>query len=224
MAIREWPESERPRERLEALGASALSDSELLAVLLRSGSAGRSAVSLARALLHRFGSLRGLLAAMPSDLVKERGIGPARVCELQALAEIARRAEVEPLVRGAVIGDPESLRRWLRLRLRDLKHEIFAVLLLDARHQVIRFQTLFRGTLDGASVHPREVVRAALSDGAAAVIVVHNHPSGVAEPSRADVRITARLKAGLELVDVRLLDHLVVGDQVVISLAERGLL
>ena len=224
MAIREWPKSERPRERLESLGASALSDSELLAVLLRSGAAGRSAVGLARALLRRFGSLRGLLAAMPSDLAKEHGIGPARVCELQALAELARRAEVEPPARGAVIGDPETLRRWLRLRLRDLKHEIFAVLLLDARHQVIRFQTLFRGTLDGASVHPREVVRAALSDGAAAVIVVHNHPSGVPEPSRADVRITARLKAGLELVDVRLLDHLVVGDQAVISLAERGLL
>ena len=224
MAIHQWPESERPRERLEAQGASALSDAELLAVWLRTGAAGRSAVNLARALLRRFGSLRGLLAAVPSELAKEHGIGPARICELQALAELTRRAAAEPLARGAVIGDPESLRRWLRLRLRDLKHEIFAVLLLDARHQVIRFHTLFRGTVDGASVHPREVVRAALADGAAAVILVHNHPSGVAEPSRADVRITARLKAGLELVDVRLLDHLVVGDRVVTSLAERGLL
>lgn len=224
MAIHEWPESERSRERLASLGASALSDSELLAVLLRTGAAGRSALALARALLHRFGSLRGLLVAVPSELARERGIGPARVCELQALAELARRAQAEPLVRGAVIGDPESLRRWLRMRLRDLKHEIFAILLLDARHRVIRFHTLFRGTVDGASVHPREVVRAALGDGAAAVILVHNHPSGVAEPSRADVRITARLKAGLELVDVRLLDHLVVGDREVTSLAERGLL
>jgi len=224
VAIHQWPESERPRERLETQGASALSDAELLAVWLRTGAAGRSAVNLARALLRRFGSLRGLLAAVPSELAKEHGIGPARICELQALAELTRRAAAEPLARGAVIGDPESLSRWLRLRLRDLKHEIFAVLLLGARHQVIRFHTLFRGTVDGASVQPREVVRAALADGAAAVILVHNHPSGVAEPSRADVRITARLKAGLELVDVRLLDHLVVGDRVVTSLAERGLL
>ena len=133
---------------------------------------------------------------MPSELAKEHGIGPARVCELQALAELARRAEVGS-ARGAVIGDPETLRRWLRLRLRDLKHEIFAVLLLDARHQVIRFQTLFQGTRWGERPPPK--LRAALSDGAAAVIVVHNHPSGVPEPSRADVRITARLKAAWNL-------------------------
>lgn len=224
MRIRDWPAGERPREKLDALGEGALSDAELLAVCLRHGTAGASALELARDLLGRFGGLRGLFAAPVGELVRTRGVGPARVAELRAMGELARRALAEPLARGAVISDPEAVHRWLRLRLRDLQHELFALLLLDARHQVIRFEALFRGTIDGASVHPREVVRTALAHGAAAVVLVHNHPSGVAEPSRADVRITARLKAALELVDVRVLDHLVVGDAEVTSLAERGLL
>ncbi len=224
MRIRDWPAGERPREKLDMLGEGALSDAELLAVCLRHGTAGASALELARDLLGRFGGLRGLFAAPQSELARTRGVGPARVAELRAMGELARRALAEPLARGAVISDPEATRRWLRLRLRDLQHEVFALLLLDARHQVIRFEALFRGTIDGASVHPREVVRTALAHGAAAVVLVHNHPSGVAEPSRADVRITARLKAALELVDVRVLDHLVVGDAEVTSLAERGLL
>ena len=224
MRIRDWPCGERPREKLDALGESALSDAELLAVCLRHGTAGCSAVELARDLVDRFGGLRGLFAAPAGELARTRGVGPARVAELRAMGELARRALAEPLGRGAVISDPEAVHRWLRLRLRDLQHELFAVLLLDARHQVIRFEPLFRGTIDGASVHPREVVRSALGHGAAAVVLVHNHPSGVAEPSRADVRITARLKSALELVDVRVLDHLVVGDAEAVSLAERGLL
>ncbi|MEE4300718.1 MAG: DNA repair protein RadC [Pseudomonadales bacterium] len=224
MRIRDWPAGERPREKLDALGESALTDAELLAVCLRHGTAGASALELARDLLGRFGGLRGLFAAPASELELARGVGPARVAELRAMGELSRRALAEPLARGAVISDPQAVHRWLRLRLRDLQHEVFALLLLDARHRVIRFEALFRGTIDGASVHPREVVRTALAHGAAAVVLVHNHPSGVAEPSRADVRITARLKAALELVDVRVLDHLVVGDAEVASLAERGLL
>lgn len=224
MRIRDWPAGERPREKLDSLGESALTDAELLAVCLRHGTAGASALELARDLLGRFGGLRGLFAAPVSELGLMRGVGPARIAELRAMGELARRALAEPLARGAVISDPQAVHRWLRLRLRDLQHEVFALLLLDARHRVIRFEALFRGTIDGASVHPREVVRTALAHGAAAVVLVHNHPSGVAEPSRADVRITARLKAALELVDVRVLDHLVVGDAEVTSLAERGLL
>jgi DNA repair protein RadC len=224
LRIRDWPAGERPREKLDALGESALTDAELLAVCLRHGTAGASALELARDLLGRFGGLRGLFAAPASELELARGVGPARVAELRAMGELSRRALAEPLARGAVISDPQAVHRWLRLRLRDLQHEVFALLLLDARHRVIRFEALFRGTIDGASVHPREVVRTALAHGAAAVVLVHNHPSGVAEPSRADVRITARLKAALELVDVRVLDHLVVGDAEVASLAERGLL
>lgn len=224
MAIRHWPAGERPREKLAARGPGALSDAELLAVCLRHGDRGSSAVALARALLTEFGGLRALLRAPSAALQRVAGIGPARACEFAAIAEIGRRVLAERLPRGAVISDPEAVQRFLLGALRDLDHEVFALLLLDARHRVIRFEPLFRGTIDGASVHPREVVRTVLEAGAAAVVLVHNHPSGVAEPSRADVRITARLRSALELVDVRVLDHLVVGDVEVTSLAERGLL
>jgi DNA repair protein RadC len=224
MAIRNWPEGERPREKLARRGAAALSDAELLAICLRHGGRGGSALGLARELLTTFGGLRGLLRAPSSALRRTAGIGPARASEFAAIAEIGRRVLAERLPRGAVISDPEAVRRWLLGTLRDLDHEVFALLLLDTRHRVIRFEPLFRGTIDGASVHPREVVRTVLEAGAAAVVLVHNHPSGVAEPSRADVRITARLRSALELVDVRVLDHLVVGDADVTSLAERGLL
>lgn len=224
LRIQDWPEGERPREKLAQRGSAALSDAELLAICMRHGGRGSTAVDLARHLLSRFGGLRGVLRAEASALLAVNGLGPARVSELAAIGEIGRRVLAERLPRGDVISDPESVRRYLLGELRDLEHEVFGLLLLDARHQVLRFERLFRGTIDGASVHPREVVRTALGVGAAAVILVHNHPSGVAEPSRADVRITARLKSALELVDVRVLDHLIVGDVDVTSLAERGLL
>lgn len=222
--IRDWPAGERPREKLAARGPAALSDAELLAICLGHGARGCSAVDLARILIARFGSLRGVLRAQAADLLAVPGLGPARIGGLAAIGEIGRRVLAERVIRGDVISDPESVRRYLLSELRDLEHEVFGLLLLDARHQVIRFERLFRGTIDGASVHPREVVRACLACGAAAVILVHNHPSGVAEPSRADVRITARLKSALELVDMRVLDHLIVGEAEVCSLAERGLL
>jgi len=224
MGIRQWPELERPREKLEAHGPSALSDAELLAICLRHGAQGTSAVALARSLLGRFGGLRALFRASNGELLQCAGIGPARASEFAAIAELGRRVLAEQLVRGAVMSDPAAVRRYMLGTLRDLEHEIFGCLFLDSRHRVIRFERLFRGTIDGASVHPREVVRAALAANAAAVVLVHNHPSGVAEPSRADVRITGRLKSALDLIDVRVLDHLVVGDAEVVSLAERGLL
>ncbi|MEE4360713.1 MAG: DNA repair protein RadC [Pseudomonadales bacterium] len=224
MRIGDWPESERPRERLAAQGPEALSDAELLAVVLGQGGRGSTALDLARRLLDRHGGLRGVLRASPRRLQETTGIGFARACELAAIAEIGRRALAERALRGDVMADPATVRRFLLSELRDLEHEVFALLLLDARHRVIRFERLFRGTIDGASVHPREVVRTVLATGAAAVVLVHNHPSGVAEPSRADVRITARLSSALALVDVRVLDHVIVGDAEVVSMAERGLL
>lgn len=224
LRIRDWPSEERPREKLTARGPGALSDAELLAICLRTGTGSATALDLARTLLERFGGLRALLHAEPAALLSVDGIGPARVVELRTLAEIGRRVLREGAVRGDAMHDPEAVRRFLLAELRDLRFEVFCCLFLDARHRVLRFDQLFRGTVDGASVHPREVVRAALAANAAAVVLVHNHPSGVAEPSRADVRITERLRSALALVDVRVLDHLVVGDTEVVSFAERGLL
>jgi DNA repair protein RadC len=220
--IKRWPEAERPREKLIARGASALSDAELLALLLRTGHRGRDALEVARDLLVRFGGLRALLAAEPRTLCGTRGIGPAKYAELQAAAELGRRQMGEGLARGAPLTDPEATRRFLIGKLRDLPHEVFACLYLDNRHRVIAFEELFRGTLDGASVHPREVVKATLRHNAAALILAHNHPSGVAEPSDADRLITRRLREALGLVDVRVLDHFVVGDGYAVSFAERG--
>lgn len=224
MPITDWPESERPREKLLARGPGALSDAELLAIFLRTGVPGMTAVDLARTLLARFGGLRGLLAADRGTLCAAPGLGPAKYAQLQAAVEMARRHLYEGLVRGEPITSPLAARDFLLARLRDRPHEVFAALFLDTRHRVIAFRELFRGTVDGAAVHPREVVRAALALNAAALIVAHNHPSGVAEPSAADVGITRRLREALALVEVRLLDHLVVGDGTVVSLAERGLL
>ncbi len=224
MPITDWPESERPREKLLARGPGALSDAELLAIFLRTGVPGMTAVDLARTLLARFGGLRGLLAADRSTLCAAPGLGPAKYAQLQAAVEMARRHLYESLARGAPITSPLAARDFLLSRLRDRPHEVFAALFLDTRHRVIAFRELFRGTVDGAAVHPREVVRAALALNAAALIVAHNHPSGVAEPSAADVGITRKLREALALVEVRLLDHLVVGDGTVVSLAERGLL
>jgi DNA repair protein RadC len=221
MPITDWPAEERPREKLLQRGAQALSDAELLAIFLRTGVQGKTAVDLARELLAEFGGLRPLLQADRRRFCRARGLGDAKYAQLQAVLEMGRRHLAEGLSRGAAIQDPQAVQRFLSARLRDHAHEVFACLFLDTRHRVIAFEELFRGTIDGASVHPREVVRRALHHNAAALILAHNHPSGVAEPSEADRRITRRLKDALALVDVRVLDHVVVGDGAV-SFAERG--
>lgn len=224
MGIKEWPADERPREKLLNRGAEALSDAELLAIFLRTGLKGRTAVDLARDLLSEFGSLRGLLAADRRRICAARGLGDAKFCQLQAALEIARRFFAESLSRGTMLTTPDQARELLTARLRDRPHEVFAVLFLDNRHRVLQYSELFRGTIDGAAVHPREVVREALERGAAAVILAHNHPSGVAEPSAADHAITRRLREALALVDISVLDHVVVGDGEAVSFADRGLL
>ena len=224
MAISDWPIEERPREKLLAQGAEALSDAELLAILLRTGMRGRSAVQVARDILGSFNSLRKLIAADRVRFCAQPGLGLARYAELQAAVEIARRQLTESLRAGPLLASPQATRDFLTARLRDLEHEVFCCLYLDNRHRLIRFEPLFRGTIDGASVHPREVVKQALLWNSAAVIVAHNHPSGVPEPSRADEMITARVKEALALVDIRLLDHIIIGDGASVSLAERGLI
>jgi DNA repair protein RadC len=222
MAIRDWPEGERPREKLLHKGAANLSDAELLAIFLRTGVKGKSAVDVARQMLQDFGGLRALLSASQEELCATPGMGPAKYAHLQAGLEMARRHLGEALERGKPLTDPAATRKYLLAKLRDMPHEVFACLYLDNRHRVIAFEELFRGTIDGASVHPREVVRAALKHNAAALIFAHNHPSGVAEPSDADRRLTRRLADALALVDIRVLDHFVVGDGEVASFAERG--
>jgi DNA repair protein RadC len=224
LAICNWPQDERPREKLLARGAQSLSEAELVAILLRTGTRGHSALDIARDLLLEFGSVRGLLTADRSDLCRRPGLGPARYVTLQAALELSRRHFQELMRSGPALTNPLATREFLRMRLRDLPHEVFCCVYLDNRHRVIGFEELFRGTIDGASVHPREVVKSALSRNAAAVILAHNHPSGVAEPSQADELITRRLKDALGLVDIRVLDHLIVGDSGCESLAERGLL
>jgi DNA repair protein RadC len=224
MAIRDWPIDERPREKLLEKGAAALSDAELVAILLRTGAPGRSALDLAHDLLKSLGSLRQLIAADRARFCSLAGMGVARYAELQAAAEISRRQLSQSLRAGPLLASPKATRDFLSARLRDLEHEVFCCLFLDKRHRLIQFEELFRGTIDGASVHPREIVKLALQRNAAAVIVSHNHPSGIAEPSQADEMITQRVKEALALVDIRLLDHIIVGDGVSVSLAERGLL
>jgi len=224
MQIRDWPTAERPREKLLALGSGALSEAELLAIWLRHGIAGMNALDLARSLLERFGSLRSVLGAERSMLCAHRGVGPARWAELQAALELVRRHHLERLRAGPVLASPRSARDYLIARLRDHEHEVFCCLFLDSRHRLITCDELFRGTVDGASVHPREVVKQALARNATAVILAHNHPSGIAEPSQADEIITTRLRDALALVEIRLLDHLIVGDGCCTSLAEKGLI
>lgn len=224
MSIRNWPEGERPREKLVELGPGALTEAELLAILLRSGVRGQSALDVARSLLVEFGSLRGLLTAERERVCQRHGLGPARYAALHASLELARRHYQELMMVGSTLTNPRATREFLRMRLRDLPYEVFCCVFLDSRHRVIAFEELFRGTIDGASVHPREVVRQALARNAAAVILAHNHPSGFAEPSHADELITRRLKEALSLVDIRVLDHVVVGDAGCESFAERGLL
>ncbi len=224
MSILDLPAQERPREKLLHNGPPALSDAELLAIFLRTGTRGRSAIELARDLLTRFGGLRPLLAASRDEFCAAPGLGDAKYCQLQAVLEMAHRCLQEELVRGDALTSPRQTRRYLRLRLQSHPNEVFACLFLDNRHRVIAYEELFQGTIDGASVHPREVVRRALHHNAAALILAHNHPSGVAEPSQADRQITLRLKEALALIDVRVLDHIVVGCNETSSLAELGLL
>lgn len=222
--IRDWPVNERPREKLLQRGAAALSDAELLAIFLRTGVNGLTAVDLARELLQAFGGLRPLLESTQAGFCAHHGLGPAKYALLQALLEMARRHLQSQLERSNILENPETTRQYLASRLRHHPHEVFACLFLDNRHRVIAFEEMFRGTIDGASVHPREVVRRALHHNAAALILAHNHPSGVAEPSRADIQLTRRLTDALALVDIRVLDHLVIGDGEGTSLAERGLI
>lgn len=224
MSIRHWPAAERPREKLLQRGSESLSDAELLAIFLRTGTAGRNAIELSRDLLEQYGGLRAWLDLPPVRLRACRGLGPATTALLLAALELGRRYLLADLQRGDALANPECTRRFLQARLRGYPHEVFACLFLDNRHRVIEYEALFRGTIDGASVHPREVVKAALAHNAAAIILAHNHPSGVAEPSQADLHLTRRLREALALVDIRVLDHLVIGDGAVVSFAERGLL
>lgn len=224
MAIHLWPRLERPRERLLEHGEAVLSDAELLALFLGSGPAGRSAVDLARQLLAEFGSLRELLNADRKAVLKVTGIGPARYALLRAALELGRRNHLEELKTGPPLINADSAHVFLLSQLRDRPYEVFCCVYLNSRHRVLAFEELFRGTISGASVHPREVVRQVLLHNASAVILVHNHPSGIAEPSQADEIITQRLKRALELVSVRILDHVIVGDGHCTSFAERGIL
>lgn len=222
MTIRDWPLAERPREKLLAQGAGCLSDAELLAIFLRTGVTGKTALDLARDLLREFGSLRNLLGADLQRFAAARGLGAAKYAQLQAVLELARRHLAEELRHGEALSDPLSAERFLRAQLRDRPQEVFAALFLDAQHRVRAFEILATGTLDAAAVYAREVVKAALRHGAAAVIFAHNHPSGVVEPSAADRSLTERLRQALATVDIRVLDHLVIGEGAPASFAARG--
>ena len=224
MAITDWPLQERPRERLFALGAGSLADAELLAILLRTGVKGKSAVDVARQLLGRFGSVAALLEAGSGSLAETPGLGSAKLAQLQAALELARRALKEEISSRDALSSPRAVRDYLRLALAGREQEVFVVLLLDAQHRVTASEELFRGTLTQTSVYPREVVKCALKHHAAAVIFAHNHPSGVAEPSHADEILTRSLKAALALVDIQVLDHFIVAGSRTMSFAERGLL
>jgi len=216
--------STAPREKLAQRGFSALSDADLLALLLCTGSATLPLEALVQGLLQRFGGLRGLLGADRKALLSQPGLGPAKSAQLSAVMELSRRYLHQGLVRGEPLENPEATELYLKAVLRDAPHEIFACLFLDTRHRVIAFEELFHGTIDGATVYPRVVAEKALFHGAAALIVAHNHPSGIGEPSLADQAITRRLKEALALLDIRLLDHFVIGEGSPVSMAARGML
>ena len=222
MSIRDWPAAERPRERLLALGAGSLSDAELLAIFLRTGVSGKSAVDLARQLLIQFGSLRALLEADQITFSNHMGLGPAKFAQLQAAQEMSRRHLAERAREKTMLESPLAVREYLKSMLRHEPHEVFGCLFLNSKHQVLTFEALFRGSIDSASVHPRQVVKRALAHNAAALILCHNHPSGNTEPSQADRVLTERLQEALELIDVRVLDHFIVGDGEPLSMAEYG--
>ncbi|OGB24755.1 MAG: hypothetical protein A3I66_24620 [Burkholderiales bacterium RIFCSPLOWO2_02_FULL_57_36] len=222
MAITDWPEEQRPRERLIRHGPQALSDAELLAVFLRVGVTGKSAVDLGRDMVGHFGSLNGLFAATLNDFSAVNGLGPAKFAQLQAVLELARRALGEQLQAGITLNSPQAVKQYLQLLLGSKPYESFAVLFMDVKNRMINSQELFRGTLTHTSVYPREVVKAALSHNAASIIFAHNHPSGTPEPSSADQTLTQALKQALALVDVRVLDHFIVAGRHVYSFAEHG--
>ncbi len=224
MTPKDLPADQRPREKLLSRGAAALADGELLALLLRTGLAGQGVFQLAQQLLDRCGGLAGLLASDNDSLKTIKGLGPAKRAELLAVMEIARRAVAQSLQAAPVFEAPDQVKTYVALQLGGYTREVFAVLFLDQQHRLLRWEELFQGTLAQAAVHPREVVRRALALNAAAVILAHNHPSGVAEPSPADQQLTQALRSALALVEVRVLDHLVVGRGQVVSLAERGLM
>ncbi|WP_019866284.1 RadC family protein [Methylovulum miyakonense] len=224
MAIKDWDEEDRPREKLLQRGAGALTDAELLAIFLRTGTPGKSAVDLARDLLADFGSLKALLDADQARFCKANGLGSAKYAQLQAVLEMAKRHFQEILQRGNALTSPDITRAYLSAQLRGYTYEVFACLFLDNQHRVIQFEELFRGTIDGASVYPREIAKRALHHNAAAIIFAHNHPSGIAEPSQADQHITDKLKQALALFDIRVLDHFIIGDGLPYSFAEHGLL
>jgi len=222
MAINDWSEQERPRERLVREGAQALSNSELLALMLRVGVRGKSAVELGRDMLHHFGSLHSLFGATLEDFSELHGLGMAKYAQMQAVMELARRAIAEQLQSGDLLSSPEAVKRYLRMRLGGRSHESFMVLFVDVKNRLIADKELFRGTLTHTSVHPREVVKEALACNAANVLLAHNHPSGSPDPSEADLRLTRTLSEALGLVDIRVLDHFVVAGPLVHSFAEHG--
>ena len=224
MPISDWPEQERPREKLLSKGAASLSDAELLAIFLRTGLQGKTAIDLSRDLLTEFDGLRGMVEADSGTFCLTRGLGLAKYSQIQAAIELGKRYLQENLRGKDVLTSPNDTKDFLVAQLRAYQHEVFACLFLDNRHQIISFDEMFKGTIDGASVYPREVVKQALARNAAAVIFAHNHPSGVAEPSLADKNITQRLQEALKLVDIRVLDHFIIGDNTAVSFAELGLL
>lgn len=224
LPIKEWPQAERPREKLLHNGAASLGDAELLAIFLRTGIPGKSAIEMARDVLLEAGSLRQLLNMSPSDMCKFKGIGTAKYVQFQAGLELGRRYLFEQMAKGDAITSPQVSRDYLSLQLRDKEYEAFFVMFLDSKNRVVHAEELFRGTIDNATVPVREVVKEALKHNAAALIVAHNHPSGIAEPSTADCRLTETLDAALGMMGVNLLDHFIVGDGEVTSLAELGVL
>ena len=223
MTITDWPQHERPREKLLQQGASSLSDAELLAIFLRTGVPGKTAVDLGRILLHQFGGLRQIIEADCKKFCQSQGLGITKFVQLKATLEITRRYLYQSMKRENVLNNPQDVYSYLTASLRQHKQEVFACLFLDNAHRVICFDELFYGTIHSAMIHPREVVKNALYHNAAAVIFAHNHPSGIAEPSQADQTITQQLKEALNLIDVRVLDHIIIGDGQITSLAERGL-
>lgn len=224
MAIKDWPVQERPREKLLSKGAAALSDAELLAIFLRTGTKGSSAIDLARLLLKSFGGVRGVIEADADEFCQHHGLGLSKYAQLQAVQELAQRQLLEKLQREDVLTSVELSRLYVKSKLRAYHREAFLCIFLDSQHRVITQEELFRGSIDSAVIYPREVLSRAFYHRAAAIIFAHNHPSGIAEPSEAGIAITRRLKTALDLVDIKTLDHLVVGDGAVTSMAERGLL
>ncbi len=224
MSIKDWATDDRPREKLLNRGPNALTDAELLAIFLRTGTQGKSAVDLARELLDDFGSLKALLSADQQRFCKGNGLGEAKYTQLQAVMEMAKRHFKESLQRGDALSSPDVTRAYLSAQLRGYGYEVFACLFLDNQNRVIQWVELFRGTIDSASIYPREVAKQALHFNAAGVIFAHNHPSGVTEPSLADKQITEKLKQALALFDIRVLDHFIIGDGEPYSFAERGLI